>query len=47
MLLSTKFSIFHSREALVPVAEMVILALLETPVPLDLQDRMDPLALVE
>lgn len=35
------------REALVPVAEMVSLAPPETPAPLDLQDLMDPLALVE
>lgn len=35
------------REALVPVAEMVSLVPLETPAPLDLQDLMDPLALVE
>lgn len=32
---------------MVLVAEMVSLAPLETPAPLDLQDLMDPLALVE
>lgn len=37
----------HFREALVPVAEMVSLVPPETPAPLDLQDLMDPLALVE
>jgi len=35
------------REALVPVAEMASLAPPEIPAPLDLQDLMDPLALVE
>jgi len=35
------------REALAPVAEMASLAPPETPAPLDLQDLMDPLALVE
>lgn len=37
----------YFREALVPAAEMVSLAPPETPAPLDLQDLMDPLALVE
>ena len=32
---------------MVPVAEMVSLAPPETPAPLDLQDRTDPLALEE
>lgn len=41
------FSIIYSREALVPAAEMVSLAPPETPAPLDLQDLMDLLALVE
>lgn len=41
------FSINYSREALVPAAEMVSLAPPETPAPLDLQDLMDLLALVE
>lgn len=41
------FSILYSREALVPAAEMVSLAPPETPAPLDLQDLMDLLALVE
>lgn len=35
------------REPLVPAAEMESLARQETPAPLDLQDLMDPLALVE
>lgn len=35
------------REALVPAEEMASLAPQETPAPLDLQDRMDPLDLVE
>lgn len=37
----------EKREAMVPAAEMVSLAPPETPAPLDLQDLMDPLALVE
>ncbi len=37
----------YFREPLVPAAEMVSLAPPETPAPLDLQDLMDPLALVE
>lgn len=35
------------REALVPAEEMASLAPQETPAPLDLQDLMDPLDLVE
>lgn len=37
----------EKREVLVPAAEMVSLAPLETLDPLDLQDLMDPLALAE